>query len=724
VPKASPIQNSFNAGELSPQLKGREDLQKYAYGCEILENLIPKVHGPAQKRPGTRFVREVKDSGSAVRLIPFRRSNDEAYILEFGDEYIRFYRNGGIILDGGSPYEITTPYTVSDLVDLDYAQSVDVMYITHPDRPPRKLLRMGDTDWSIETVQFAWPPFNDDNIDESLTVTASAVTGTGITLTASDDIFVASDVGRSFRMSELIRSKYDPWQSGDSVTSGELLYASTNVYESTGSGTTGIRVPVHDEGTESDGSVDWIYRHSGSGYAVITAFTSAAEVTATVVSRLPNSATSGTRRWSLGAWSQTTGYPGSVTFYEDRLWFAGNRENPQTLWASVTGDYENHKYGTTDDAALNYTINSQDSSKIEWLDPSRVLVIGTDSSEYTLSASATSEPVTPTNVRIIPQTSYGTSNNIRPLRVGLVTLFVQRSSRKLREYIYSFDSDSYVAADMTVLAEHISGDGFIAMAYQQEPDQVVWLLRDDGVLIGLTYERQENVIGWHRHPMVNGEVESIATIPHWDGDQDVLWMVVKRTIDGSVVRYVEYVEKYRTDDTALFLDCGASYDGSPTTTITGADHLEGETVSVMVDGSVHPNRTVSSGTISLQREGSKVQLGLPLTARLRTMPLSAGSADGTAQGKISRINTLSLRLQDTGPGLYYGSQLAPSLDELHMRNAADDMDSPIPLYSGDFVNLSWPDGYREGMNQIQIEHRLPTPFTLISLMPQVNVSDR
>ena len=713
----APAQTSFNAGELSPLLKGRPTLDKYRNGCEVLENFIPQIQGPARKRPGTRFVAEVKDSADATRLIPFEYSTTQAYVLEFGDLYIRFYLDGGVVESSpGVPYEIVSPYTSAQLAALEYAQSADVIYITHPDHPPYKLARASALSWTITAVTFAWPPFNDENVGTT-TLTASAVTG-NITLTASASLFVSADVGSYFKISEVSASKYNQWTTGVSYSSGDIVYYLGNIYQSGTTAAAGSRPPIHTSGAESDGAVTWTFLHDGAGYAQVTAYTSATLVNATVIKRLPATALTGSTRWAEGAWSARRGYPHAVTFYEDRLWFAGSTSKPQTLWASVSGDYENHKYGTNDDDALNYTINTQDMNTIEWLAPTKVLAIGTANGEFTLSATQISDPVTPTNVKITPQTTFGSATDVKPLRVGSVILFLQRAGRKLREYAYQFDTDSFVAPNMNVLADHITESGVLELAYQQEPSQIVWAPRTDGVLTGMTYERTEDVVGWHRHTIGGGIVESAVTVPHWDGDQDVLWLIVRRTIDGSTVRYVEYVEKYMTDEYAFFVDCGLTYDGSPVTAISGLDHLEGEEVAVLVDGAVHPNRTVSAGAINLQLAGSVVNVGLPYTATIKTMPIDIATNAGTSFIDEKRAHKIVMQLYQTGPGLWYGPSAA-EMDEYSVRSSRDAMDNPVPLFTGFTEALPWPSGSERGP-QLMIQHRLPLPCTVVALIPELN----
>ena len=717
--KASPGQTSFNAGELSPLLKGRPSLDKFKNGCETMENFIPQIQGPARKRPGTRFVAEVTDSADVTRLLPFEYSTTQAYVLEFGDSYVRFYLDGGVVESSpGVPYEITSPYTSAQVGALEYAQSADVVYITHPDHAPYKLARVSALSWTLTAVTFAWPPFNDENTG-AITLTASALTG-AITLTASASLFVAGDVGSYFKISEISASKYNQWTTGVAYLVNDIVYYQGNIYQSGTAAAAGTRPPIHTTGAESDGAVTWTFLHDGAGYAQITGYTSATLVNATVIKRLPT--TSATTRWSEGAWSARRGYPHAVTFYEDRLWIAGSTSKPQTLWASCSGDYENHKYGTNDDDALNYTINTQDMNTIEWLAPTKVLAIGTVNGEFTLSATQISDPVTPTNVKITPQTTFGSAPDVKPLRVGSVILFLQRAGRKLREYAYQFDTDSFVAPNMNVLADHVTESGVVEMAYQQEPNQIIWAARADGALVGMTYERTEDVVGWHRHTIGGGIVESVINIPHWDGDQDVLWMIVRRTIDGASVRYVEYMEKYQTGADSFFLDCGLTYDGSPVTAISGLDHLEGETVSVLVDGATHPNRTVAAGAINLQLEGSVVHVGLAYTATIKTMPVEAGSQDGTAQGKEQRINNVVLDLFETGAGLWYGPNTT-DMDEYAVRSSSHDMDEPVPLFTGHTDLLAWPGEYEKG-TQMCVQHRLPLPCTVRALLPQMHTYDR
>ena len=732
--KESPLLNSYNAGELSPLLNARSDLAKYKSGCASMLNMIPAVQGAARKRTGTRFVGIPKFGASGpVRLVPFVFNQDQAYILEFGDRYMQIYKDGGLVLLSdlsGNPAYTATPYSASELADADFKVTGDALYIAHPDHPPAKITRYEHDQWGHSEVEFSWPPFTDLNTSAT-TVATTGTAGTGLTLTASSGVFKSTDVGSTLKVEVVIVSNYDTWIPDDTVVLGQWIAYNGNVYKATSAGTTGTRPPIHVEGDRSDGGVDWLYVHDGEGYATITGFTSDTVVTIDIEKDLPFTVLTGTDRWAMGAWSETNGFPRTLAFYEDRLWFANTALQPQTLWASASGDYESHKAGTDDDDALNYTINDTEANEIRWLSPGKVLSVGTAGGEFTVRAGSLERPVTPTEVRVFPETLHG-SSKVPPIRMGSVTLFAQPSGRRVREYVYSFEVDSFVAVDLTRLASHILPSSVVASSIQNEPDQLVWWALADGSLRGLTYERSDDVVGWHPHLIGGqtaaspGRVESLATIPHWDGDQDVTWMVVERDdVDqpGFTIKTIEYFEKVLEGDAAFHVDGGLTYTGPPATTFGPLPaHLADVEVSIVADGAVVPNLVAVAGMFTLDTPASTVVVGLPMpTPKLQTMPIEAGAQDGTAQGKTKRIDQLVLRVKDTGPGVWYGS--ADGMDEWNLRDATDAMDESVPLFTGDSEILAFPDGYNH-FGQITVEHRLPLPFTLLALMPQLETYDR
>ena len=665
---------NFTGGELSPRLDGRNDLAKYPTGCKTLENMIIFPHGSAARRSGTQFVSEVKDSSKETRLIPFEFSTTQTYMLEFGDQYIRFYKDNGQILSSGSAYEISSPYLEAELFDIKYAQSADVMYVCHPNHPVKKLSRTGHTSWTLTTVEFTDGPYLDDNITTTTLTSSAHTVGTGRTLTASSTTGINNDQG---------------WLSTD----------------------VGREVTFRD------------------GYGKITGYTSSTVVTWEILEDTGSGSHS--TDWSLGAFSDTTGHPSCVTFFEQRLVFAATLSQPQTIFFSRSGDYENmneNRGGTiADDDAIIYTIASNQVNAIRFMTSTRTLIIGTAGGEFTVSGGGTDVAVTPTNILIKKQSNNGAAN-VDALAVGNATIFLQRARRKMRELAYNFDVDGYVAPDLTILAEHISEGGFKQLSYQQEPNQIIWGVRNDGQLIGLTYQREQQVVAWHRHIFGgafgsgNAVCESIATIPTDDSEYQS-WVIIKRTINGATKRYVEFIHQYdfdESDDTSFnFLDSQLSYDGSAVTTISGLAHLEGQTVSVLADGATHPDKTVSSGSITLERSASKVKVGLGYTSLLQTMRIDAGAQNGTSQSKTKRIYEITARLYES-----IGVEVGPDLNNMEripFRSSANAMDSGINVFTGD-KEIEFRGNY-ETDGFIFVRQTQPLPLTILSLYPKLQTND-
>jgi hypothetical protein len=687
--RAAPIFTNFTAGELSPRLEGRVDLAKYVNGCKTLENMIVQKHGPASRRGGFYYSAEVKDSTKKTRILPFEFSATQAYILEFGDQYIRFYKNYGQILsgpfddvfaaefNGGAPHEIATPYLEAELFELVITQSADVLYIAHENHEPRTLSRLGDTNWVLDIIQFLDGPYDAVNATTT-TFGLSAVSGTGITITASavtgindGSGFLSTDVGRLIRF--------------------------------------------------EDAANDWTYLE-------ITAVTDTTHVVADFIG--PDaSATTAQTGWRLGAFSETTGYPSVVTFFEQRLVWAATTSRPQSMFFSVSADYVNHaptdKDGLVlDDSGFVYTIATDQVNTIRWMRAGKVLSVGTAGGEFIVSQGDQNSPLSPTNTRVVRQTTFG-SAAVTPPQVGNSVLFLQRANRKVREYVYQFESDAYTAPDLSILSEHITEGGVIDMAYQQEPDSVVWLVRADGVLAGMTYERSQDVVGWHRHLIggADAKVESVAVIPNTTGSRDDLWAVIQRTVNGVSVRYIEFMTPGMPEVSvntipATYLDSMLTYEGGGVTSVFGLEHLEGQTVSVLANGAAHPDRVVSSGSITLNGSYEVVHAGLPYTSTLQTMRIEAGAKDGTAQGKKKRISRITYRLYDT-LGLKHGPS-ADRLDIIPFRSSADDMNEPPALFTGD-KEIEFPrnwdtDGY------IFLVQDQPLPFTVLAIMPELNTT--
>lgn len=604
MPKASPLQANFLGGEISPFAFGRVDTDRYKVAVEKCENYIPLLQGGVGRRPGTRFVAETKYANKTTILVRFEFSTTQAYILEFGDLYVRFYadngqvaladqnitaisnaaqcvvtydgsdtyangdevfisgivgpigtflnnrnfivsdvdtgantfkikyRNGtyvdstamGLYTSGGTVaeiYEVTTTYTETQLETMAFTQSADVLYIVHKDHPPRKLIRSGATSWALSAISFLDGPYLPIN-SSATTFTPSHSTNLNITITASVATFASTDVGRLIRFSP-------------------------------------------------DGT-NWYWM-------TITAFTDSTHVDVTRASATAIG-TSARLTWRLGLWSATTGYPTAITFHEDRLCFGGAAGAPQEFDMSVSRDYENMAPtladGTTTDAlAVSRQFNSKDVNSIFWMETEeRALLAGTASGEWSVRPAVNSEPIGPENVNARQISNHG-SARIQPVIAGKSVMFVQGSTRIMRELSYFYEIDGFRAPDRTIAADHISGaDGFKQICRQKERPSIVWATRNDGVLAGMTYEREEDslIISWHRH-ILGGSSDAAgsaalvkwgAVIPSVGGKRDDLWLVVRRYVDGEVKQYVEYLSKlFEHEDEqrdAFHVDSGLTYD--------------------------------------------------------------------------------------------------------------------------------------------------------------------
>ena len=664
--RSAPALSSFTAGEISPRLEGRTNIEKYREGLSDLTNMVVMPHGGVTRRPGTEYLGEVKDSSVKTRLIPFQFKTTDTYILEFGNQTMRVFRNDLQVLDG--------------------------------------------TDKSITAITKANP---------------GVLTSSSHGFSNGDEVYVDSIGG----MTELNGRNYLVANSTTNTFSLQDLFGNdidtTNFTTYTSGGTATEIYNISTPYAEADlfdlrfvQSADTMYIvHPSYDIRTLTRTDHNAWTFATLsIVGAPSPSLSG-----------ADNRPSVVTFFEQRLVFGGSNNYPQTLWFSKNGNYTDFTVGTAADDALIYTIASNQVNAIRYLSATRVLTIGTSGGEYVLT-STNDGPVTPTTTLIRKYSNYG-SAAIEPVQVADVTLFVQRGNRKLREFKFVGDVNTggYNAPDMTILAEHITNGGITQMAYQQEPDSVVWCVRNDGTLLGMTYRREEEVVAWHKH-VIGGAfssgqavVESIATLPT-DTGEDELYMTVKRTINSVTKRYVEKLKVFDFGDnttTAFFVDSGLSYSGSATTSVSGLYHLRGETVSVLANGASHADKAVSSGGITLDFSATSAAIGYGFTSNMQTLRIESGSSDGTSQGKPKRIHDITLRLYET-VGIEVGND-AGELDRIPFRDSSMNMDEAVPLFTGD-KEIEFPGGFDDD-DRIYVRQTQPLPMTVLALFPRMNTFD-
>lgn len=624
MPNANPAVVNFNGGEVGAMMSGRTDFDKYASSAFRMRRFIPTAQGPAKRCPGTQYVLQTLYPDKKVWLQRFEFAFDQAYVIEFGDQYCRFYTDRGVVLETGldvsnitnaSPgvltyvgadpangdwmyvkdvagmsevngryvkvtnlntgaktfelydiddglidttsygtytgngdiqrvYTLASPYEVEDLFTpegtsaLSITQSGDVLYIGCEGYAPRTLTRSGNTSWAFAEYAPTDGPFQREP-DTKVDFTLSGTTGS-VTVTASSPIFT-DGVGILLRL-QPINITTTQWETGKSITATNIRKSSGKFYEAVNTATTGAVRPIHEEGQDYDGNTGVLWKFLHPGYVVlkITAVTSTTVVTADVIGPgvAPTELLSATTCvYRVGAWGTSMGaaYPYKVCFWRDRLFWAGG----QNVYGSVAGDYASHAPDTMGeilaDNALNLTLAVGNVDKVRWLRPGNALIAGTAGAEIAIRENVTTAPLGPENVKFDLQSAEG-SMELEPVLVEDAVLFARVGGRRIMELRFDIQADAWVPRDMSVLYPEITRSGIIDMEYQKEPDDIIWCVLGDGRLIGLTYDREQNIYGWHQHPIggTNAKVEAVQTIAGPDGDVDDVWVVVSRTIQGDI----------------------------------------------------------------------------------------------------------------------------------------------------------------------------------------------
>ena len=810
--------SSFNAGELSPYLETRTNLEKYRNGCKVLENFLLTPYGPANRRAGLEYRGAVKIANKRCRLIGVNLTANDRYILELGVGYIRFWKDGNLILDPDNDtpvvplvYDwrdsevipqpaIVHPYQESELQEIKITQINNVVYFVHPNHHPQRLARYSDLLWTIGEVAWAWPPMLDQNVT-AVTITPSAKTSNAgdITLTASTPIFKTSHIGSFWQIDHatetgilnhnLSSGTYSPnfrvlgkWQvqsfgtwsadirleaSSDNGATWEIrrTYVSRNDYNVVSTGEepqeTLFRFVVNGYSSSGSGTPPRIQMSAIEpilrGVVKITSVLGNTggfdgeplyqQAKAIVVKTL--GATSATSMWYEGAFSTEQGYPNAIGLHESRLIFAGTRNSPNTLWGSYSNDFQNFRKGAFDADSWAFTLASTTGGRINWLISKTALLIGTSLDEWSLSASDSSRPLTSSNVRAQAQSQYG-SSDLPALVVNDTILYIQRMSRKIRELIYTWSSESWISNDITALAEHTTRSLIREVAYQRVPDAVYWFIRGDGQMVSMTYEREQQVVGFARHS-TDGEFESVTTINGTTGEDEV-WVSVKRTINNQIVRSIERIKTGMRDalDTAdksawFFVDSGVqklpTYSGGvpvSTSTITGLSHLEGKEVSVwagvynaadneitygivtpVINPLTNKPMAVTNGTLILQTPVCASVVGLPYTSLLCPERVDQQMADGTSQSRKMRIPRINIKLYQSFAGEYSSDQI--NWSPMVARTTTDFMDDSPPVRNGwnrMYLSSNWQDGV-----DIFIRQTLPMPLTIAAIVPVWEITE-
>lgn len=754
-------QLAFTTGEVSPDVSSRFDLEQYKSALLEAENVVIRPYGAVAKRQGSQYVGQVKYSDKPTRLFEFTTNTNNSFMLEFGDKYIRVWNYG--IYTG---IEVTTPFTSDILFDLNCNQSGDVMFICSGKYPIQTLSRYSDTDWRMSTYKLTEQPYDEINTDNGHTLTVN-----GDTITSTKDLFTQDMVGSVIQIAyyveavhtkstgEVVEKKVKRYMQAQTIektynninynvgafsTDTELSWKFTT--HGTWEGTVKLQISNNDGQTWKDyrtytskndynvtdtgkieagaklkyvsdiksGSVNCdlsIMPFTQYGIVEIKSVTDAKNAKVNVLNGIKEGEPS--YQWKLGSWNRGRGYPKLCTFYQDRFVVAATDSKPNFIWFSRTGDYPNFGVekveGTiTDDSAITLPVINRKMCEIRHLVPANDLIILTSGNEWIVRGDKT---ITPTNCNLKTQTQRG-ALSCEPQFIGNRCVFVQERGGTVRDMGYSYESDNYTGQDLTLFVKTlVKGHLAVTSAYAQDPDSIIYYVRDDGQLNCLTYIPEQKVYGWS-HFVTNGKyryVESVA-----EGEQDTIYFVVDRVINNKSVKCIERsIPLYTEDNSDVFLDCYVKVANSIKTDYINAPHLVGQMVDIVIDGQQMPSRVVPpTGVIKLDGNANVITVGLPYTTKIKIPSVEQQINDGTLQGRVATVSRVVLRMYKS-----FGGKVGRTFDRM------DDITlPPNELFTGDKPVILPKMGINYSTDtSICIKHSDPFPFNLLSITRIVEI---
>lgn len=684
------MQASFTSGQLSKKLQARVDFAGYQTGLKLARNVIIHAEGGVSNRPGTHYIASV-DYNDDVRMIPFRFSENDTYMLVFGDNKFHVFRNGAQVVysSGGSaglPVEVTTPWDESgDVPNLRYEQSNDVLYVFNGgvhSTSDNFIYRISRTDhdaWSVDEVQILTP-----------FPTVSGPTITGITSGA----FTVNDRTRRYRVTYFDEDnrESEPGAVSTSVTVDTNWPAAAKVTVTWGAvtGATGYNVYA-----ELDASGEFGYIGSTtSGLSFVDD------------NIIPDYTQGANRTFYQQTGARSFGKPSAGGLHNQRLVVGGALDFPNRIAASNLGEFEYFEYHSprrADDAFVIDLDSGERNVVRHILSTQSGILVMTSAAEILVSDGGLGFSVE--NLQTLPQSRIGSTKQ-KPLKIDNQLLIIAQKTRYVYSLAYNNDANGYLPMELSILSRDLLKSGNIRdWCYQSKPDSIVWAVTFDGRLLSCTYVPEHKVVAWSWHD-TDGDFEAVGCVEEL-GD-DAVYVAVRRNLNGTNVQTIErFTDRdFDTLADAFFVDCGLTYSGSAVTTITGLTHLEGEAVSVLADGLVVEGLTVSGGEITLPRSASKVHVGLPFTSQVQTLEETTGYFKKKSTSKVGMVLEESRGLK-VGPN-------ANRLNEIRDRDA-DAYADPTGLYDGKIemtLEGSWSD-----RGQVFCEQTKPLPFTILSIAP-------
>lgn len=766
--RVTPMQTAYNGGEISPAMLGRPDHEIWQVALAECVGFAPRPQGPLEACPGFEFIAQ---AAGHCRLLPFQPYETQGYVVEASAGRFRFYTNDlRLEASPGTPYEVASTYSGEQVDELWSEANNDVLFLFHRHQQPRELARTGAATFALNLLEFENGPFLDRNADEAMTLSFDGVSGE-VMVTASQPLFAASDIGRLIEVEAGDLSDIPQWEPGITVSISDLLQWDGRVYQVVGAGAgatprTGTVQPSHTKGVEWDGigqgtdlnaaaagGVQLLYMHDSFGRLRITGFTSATQVMATVTRRLPlqlataytydeylpdyyvpgegwigagsyvpigtGNASTGTHRWRLGAYSETTGWPSIGLIYNQRLYLMRDDRIDASVAGSLLDFDRLNEFGEVSvDQAFSWTLD--DPNPIRWAHKGDEMFIGTMNAEYVLRKASANAPLGPGNIEVKRQSKRG-SAAVVPVDVNGMPIFVQRAERRLLQ-LEEDRVGRYVPEDITRYADHIGNSRFRELAWQMEPLQLLWAVREDGILACAAYLPRESVLGWWRRPLGGGMLaESICAITGPDGKTEQLWLAARRGNSWQVLKLADWRNPGQMQPLPIMLDSAVTYTGAQTSAFT-IPHLAGESVDVVADGAWMGTYAVGNdGSLDLSPFApATLVAGFAYDAYFTVLPIEAGGDSGPAQGKMKRPSRVTLRLQDS-LGLQV-ERLGRVMASIGNGYPEDDLEAAVDLFTGDMV-LDIVGGWdRDG--QFTVRRVAPFPARVLAHTNIIETSQR
>lgn len=741
-------QRSFAAGEVSPAFYARADIQRYAEGLRTLRNAYVMRTGGIQSRPGTIYKGTTKSNGAA-RLVACVFADDQNYVLEFGNLYVRFWRDGTqIAAGGGGAYEVVTPYTTAQLNDLQFAQVPGKLIIVHPSHPAKSLTRSSDNSWALANLTYSIS----DTVATPTGFTRAYEAPQWYTAEAYAENDVVSNGGSVYRctIGHTSTAGTEPgvgasWQSYWAIkvpgAGGGYQYVVTAL---NGYGLESVATAflVTDQGPATPAwatvLLSWNAVAGATTYKLYrgTSSNDYRPIANSASTSFADSVQSDAAYIGFGGppvetpiFSSVNNYPSTVAFHQQRLVLGGTNAEPDVVRASRTAD------------PFNFTIRSpiQDDDAISWrqlasratrvnhlLNIANTFIGFTNLGEFVVSGGGDGVlrpgEINPTVF------SYNGASALEPLPLDSTALYVQARGSKVLALTPGAQT---IGDDLTLTAAHlVDGYEITAWAYQEIPHSVVWMVRNDGKLLSLSYVREANVVGWSSND-TDGTFESVCSVP--EGSEDAVYVVVNRTISGSTVRYIERLAN-RFGTNPVLCDSAKTYTSPGSNTLTGLSHLNGKAVSVVADGVVKasPNNaayttvTVASGQITVAgiSTATNVQVGLPYTVDVETLDIDQGR--GSIKNDNIRVGEVFIWIENSG-SFYVApkSVSGSSLTTFEQYVPINDEDYPLAagqVFTG-VAPLVLKSTYTKN-GRIFIRQPDAVPLTILAIVPEGLINGR